>query len=52
MPDVLLQAGAASGSVIMTAHRFIARGIRRIRARLRALIDQIDLSNFPGSCCG
>jgi hypothetical protein len=32
--------------------RFIGIGYRRIRARLKALIDQIDLTNFPGSCCG
>lgn len=24
----------------------------RIRARLKALIERIDLTNFPGSCCG
>ena len=36
----------------MKIRRFIANRIRRTRARLKALIDQIDLSNFPGSCCG
>ncbi|SIO66452.1 hypothetical protein SAMN05443247_11236 [Bradyrhizobium erythrophlei] len=24
----------------------------RVRAGLKALIDRIDLTNFPGSCCG
>ena len=36
----------------MKIRRFVATRIRRIRARLKVLIDQIDLSNFPGSCCG
>ena len=36
----------------MKIGRFVATRFRRIRARLRALIEQIDVTNFPGSCCG
>lgn len=32
--------------------RLIGAGYRRIRVRLKALIEQIDRTNFPGSCCG
>jgi hypothetical protein len=32
--------------------RLVGATYRRIRARLKALIEQIDLTNFPGSCCG
>jgi hypothetical protein len=53
MPEVPLQAGpAANGSGIMKIGRFVVSRVRRIGARLKALIDRIDLSNFPGSCCG
>ena len=36
----------------MKISRFVATRVRRIRAYLKALFDRIDLSNFPGSCCG
>jgi hypothetical protein len=36
----------------MKIGRFVATRLRRIKAYLRALIERIDLSNFPGSCCG
>jgi hypothetical protein len=35
-----------------TIARIIGDGCCRIRARLKALIERIDLTNFPGSCCG
>jgi len=36
----------------MKIGRFVATRLRRIRAYLKALINRIDVSNFPGSCCG
>ncbi len=36
----------------MKVSRFIATRFRRIRARLKALIARVDLTDFPGSCCG
>ncbi len=36
----------------MKIGRFVVTRLRRIKARLKALIEGIDLSNFPGSCCG
>jgi hypothetical protein len=36
----------------MKVSRFVATRFRRIRAYLKALIERIDLSNSPGSCCG
>jgi hypothetical protein len=36
----------------MRIGRFVATRLRRIRVYLKAVIDRIDLSNFPGSCCG
>jgi hypothetical protein len=37
---------------MMKIGRFVATRFRRIRADLRALIARIDLTDFPGSCCG
>ena len=34
-----------------TSHR-VGTAYRRIRAYVKALIERIDLTNFPGSCCG
>jgi hypothetical protein len=36
----------------MITSRFVGTAYRRIRAYLKALIARIDLTNFPGSCCG
>jgi hypothetical protein len=36
----------------MKVSRFVATRFRRIRACLKALIARIDLTDFPGSCCG
>ncbi len=36
----------------MKVGRFVAIRFRRIRACLNALIARIDLTDFPGSCCG
>ncbi len=35
----------------MKIGRFVATRLRRIGARLKALVEGIDFSNFPGPCC-
>lgn len=40
------------GLFAMTSRRLVGTAYRRIRACLKTLIDRIDLTNFPGSCCG
>ena len=36
----------------MTNWHLFGTAYRRIRAYVKALIERIDLTNFPGSCCG
>ena len=38
--------------VLSAITRLVGAGSLRIRAYLKALIERIDLTNFPGSCCG
>ena len=48
----LASAGGSCGLFAMKSRRLVGTAYRRIRASLKALIERIDLSNFPGSCCG
>jgi hypothetical protein len=48
----LALAGGSCGLFAMTSGRLVGTAYRRIRACLKALIERIDLTNFPGSCCG
>jgi hypothetical protein len=45
-------AGGSCGLFAMKSRRLVGTACRRIRACLKALIERVDLSNFPGSCCG
>jgi hypothetical protein len=45
-------ADGSCGLFAMTSRRLVGTAYRRIRACLKALIERIDLTNFPGSCCG
>jgi hypothetical protein len=48
----LALAGGSCGLFATTSRRLVGTAYRRIRAYLKALIERIDLTNFPGSCCG
>ena len=48
----LALAGGSCGLFAMTNRRLVGTACRRIRACLKVLIERVDLSNFPGSCCG
>ena len=48
----LALAGGSCGLFAMTSSRLVGTAYLRIRACLKALIERIDLTNFPGSCCG
>ena len=48
----LALAGGSCGWFAMKSRRLVGTADLRSRACLKALIERIDLSNFPGSCCG